>query len=759
MKITLDGNKKTLLGIFVISLIFHVTLYYALFAKNIEFAKYHLFAEQFLKGGLNSERMVDFSPLYLFINIFLHKHFTHAAGILLWLQITAIAVSCTLLFSLLRSSFTPAIAVVGTIIFLLNRSVILYTTVNEPEAFLILFLLCFIVCVRKKTDMQAILAGLFLGLCLLIRLNFILLAVLTPVIYLVVYGKSPAVRKTILFLLPVVVTVSMLALRNYSVTGKLSPVVMNPGTVFFEGNNPNANGQNAVYPPMIDNCIDEFQGESDPAHSLYRIFARRISGKGLPVSEVNSFWAGKARNFIFDNPWYWIKKEGFKLYCFFHTARWHDIASVVTNDLGLQKTMLPGVPFGLISVLCFIGIILSIKEWRNRGILLGVLVCQLAVMAVTYSSDRQRVSVIFIVIYFACAAMDFFARRSVNLRLKILMTAGTLVVFPALYFRTDAIADSLYQRKQFDNAQVLINEAYTARENGDYKTASNKNVRAYAQIPYFVESRLSELRFSPESFQEQAVPVVEKEYGHKPSKSQIFDLTTLYLQNGMTKKAQPLVEEMIRNNYRYSRNTGQSSQPYFYAARIREMENDMDSAIVYLKKTIACNPGDPWALAHLAAITGEMSYKDKIIRYFCEVDAEYFTGMAALDNKRYAAAVESFSFVINKIPEYRDGYIYLAIALGGVGRCAEGANFFAQAMQKRREPVFKEKEIISLFECWAAKDPENLKARYFAATVYADFGLYDKAITILSALRDRYPEEKSYSQQIAVFENLRKKYE
>ena len=154
MKITLDGNKKTLLGIFVISLIFHGTLYYALFAKNIEFAKYHLFAEQFLKGGLNSERMVDFSPLYLFINIFLHEHFTHAAGILLWLQITAIAVSCTLLFSLLRSSFTPVIAFVGTIIFLLNRSVILYTTVNEPEAFLILFLLCFIVCVRKKTDMQ-----------------------------------------------------------------------------------------------------------------------------------------------------------------------------------------------------------------------------------------------------------------------------------------------------------------------------------------------------------------------------------------------------------------------------------------------------------------------------------------------------------------------------------------------------------------------------------------------------------------------------
>jgi len=759
MKIILDGNKKTLLGIFVVSLIFYVVVYHALFAKNVEFAKYHLFAEQFLKGGSNSERIVDFSPLYLFINIFLHKHFTHATGILLWLQFTAIAASCTLLFSLLRSTFTQVIAFVGTIIFLLNRSVILYTTVNEPEAFLILFLLCFIACVRKKSDMQAILAGLFLGLCLLVRLNFILLAVLTPVIYLVVNGKSLAIRKTILFLIPVALMVMALSLRNYSVTGKLNPVVMNPGTVFFEGNNPNANGQNAVYPPMIDNCIDEFSGESDPAHSLYRIFARKITGKELPVSEVNSFWAGKAGNFIIDNPWFWIKKEGFKLCCFFHTARWHDIASVVTNDLGLQKTMLPEVPFGLISVLCFIGSILSIKEWRNRGILLGALVCQLAVMSVTYSSDRQRVSVIFIVIYFACAAIDFFARRTVPLRLKILMAAGTLVVFPAFYFPTDAIADGLYQRKQFDNAQALVNEAFTARKNGDFKTASEKNIHAYAQIPYFVESRLSGLRFSPESFQKQAVVVAEEEYGNKPSMSQVFDLTTLYLQNGMAKKAQPLVQEMIQKNYRYSRNTGQSSQPYFYAARIKELENVTDSAIFYLKKAIARNPGDPWALAHLAVLTGEKSYKNKIIRYFSDVDAEYFTGMAALDNKRYATAVESFSYVINKIPEYRDGYVYLAIALGGVGRCAEGAEFFAQAMQKRREPVFKEKEIISLFECWVAKEPENLKARYFSATVSADFGLYGEAITILSGLRDLYPDEKSYAQQIAVFESLTNKYE
>ena len=129
--------------------------------------------------------------------------------------------------------------------------------------------------------------------------------------------KKILLQRIILFTVPVFLALILLTARNYSVTGTFSPVTMNPGSVFYDGNNPNADGWHVVYPPMVELIAVEIPHEVDRGHIVYRLIPRRISGKNISIPEVNSYWANKAFNFIFDNPVYWGKQILRKIYSVF----------------------------------------------------------------------------------------------------------------------------------------------------------------------------------------------------------------------------------------------------------------------------------------------------------------------------------------------------------------------------------------------------------------------------------------------------------
>ena len=83
-----------------------------------------------------------------------------------------------------------------------------------------------------------------------------------------------------------------------------------------------------------------------------------------------------------------------------------------------------------------------------------------------------------------------------------------------------------------------------------------------------------------------------------------------------------------------------------YLVKERSFSEDrIQSTLNRLKKALEKNPGDPWVLSHLVALTDEPLYKMKLFRYFDEIDAEFFLGKAYLTTGRFQDAVESFSFV------------------------------------------------------------------------------------------------------------------
>lgn len=141
-------------------------------------------------------------------------------------------------------------------------------------------------------------------------------------------------------------------------------------------------------------------------------------------------------------------------------------------------------------------------------------------------------------------------------------------------------------------------------------------------------------------------------------------------------------------------------------------------------------PGDPSILAHLTALTGSSKYRDKLFRYFDDIDAHFYLGKAFLENKAPAKAAENFLYVSSRLPEFRRGLIYLAAALGEAGEYDEAARKYKEAISMAPEPVMSEKEIIAIFRKLSEQAPNDAERLYDFGVVLRQFGYHAQALQV-----------------------------
>src|SRR4029079_14689446 len=129
--------RISLIAIFIIGSLLYGVVLYSLF-PHFQLVKYWDAAQLLLKGQLKGERVLDFSPLYLYINVLFYKmHFS--LQLLMWLHILCIVVSSCLFFLLLNRFFRLILAFCGTLTFLFNSSLMIFTHTFEPEPLVIFF--------------------------------------------------------------------------------------------------------------------------------------------------------------------------------------------------------------------------------------------------------------------------------------------------------------------------------------------------------------------------------------------------------------------------------------------------------------------------------------------------------------------------------------------------------------------------------------------------------------------------------------------
>jgi len=413
------------------------------------FAKYTIVADQILSGHTPRERLLDFSPLYLWFVVALRAI---GAGFhaIRTLQIALVSVAA-ILVAIAARRFGSLAILVAPILLLGSRGALVCATEVEPETLILVLNAAALACLGlevsgsrglgadslrdRATSRLRYLAGFLLGLS----------AVCRPVALLVIVALAIWLRSWRIVAGAIVPILVILAV-NFSLTHEIT--LMDPGTVFYEGMNPSATGYEGVQPRIV-NDLERQSRDPDYLHVAYRIVAAQALGHPVTRAESNRYWTSKAIAFARTYPLAALRLTARKFYFALHSYEAYDLATMARKDSMLSHALF--IPFGVTVALAILAMML-----RTRGIApLVIFALSVGVTLVLfYVTARQRNAMLPAMVILAAAGFaEIVARRNVSAAVVAILIAVLLSVDgPAQ--REDANG-WLGTRNAFDEALTL----------------------------------------------------------------------------------------------------------------------------------------------------------------------------------------------------------------------------------------------------------------------------------------------------------------
>jgi len=393
------------------------------------FAKYSIVAEQILSGHIPRDRLLDFSPLYLWF-ILAMRAIGAGFHAIRTLQIVFVSVAAVLV-AIAARRFGLLAVIAAPILLLGSRGALVCATELEPETLILLFSAAALAALEPNQ----LLAGLFLGLSATCR----------PVALLVVVALAIAMRSWRLIagaLAPVVI----ILIVNLSLTGEMT--LMDPGTVFYEGMNPNAAGYEGVQPRIV-NDLERQSRDPDYLHVAYRVVAGRALGHPVTRAESNRYWTTKALAFVRAYPLAALRLNARKFYFALHSYDAYDLSTMARKNFLLARRLF--IPFAAVVALALIAVLLRVK---GTGPFVIFTCASGVTLIVFYVTARQRNALLPSLVILAAAGLaEIVARRHITAALIAAVIAVMLTINgPAQ--REDA-AGWLGERNQFDQAIAL----------------------------------------------------------------------------------------------------------------------------------------------------------------------------------------------------------------------------------------------------------------------------------------------------------------
>lgn len=461
---TLTGDRHfILLGLFVTALAIKVTIFF--FATDpIIFSKYPYFAQRIAQGLDIGERLVDLSPVYLYINVIFYQIFGSKWEMLAILQILIGSLNCLIIYLIGEKLFGKLIGIIAAVILALYGNLTLIELTLEPETFVIFFSsLALLSLLRAKDDpartypqegienlpvsemaeQQAIagrmkngeqsssknlprgdtgstirqthllqrlplrwfIAGMLLGLSAITKPNTLLLL---PGALIWIWWDRIKISKrmiaTLCLLLGATLLVSPVTLRNYLKFHDVILITADGGKVFFHGNGPGATGMDRADLPY-QGFLEEGQSEPDYAHALFRSTARALSGTPLKPSGCSNYWFHYTLNYIKAHPSEALFLEIKKSFFFWSNYEVHDIDSTYKNYLTMQSW--PLIPFGAIAALGILGMMISIRRFGEILLLYWMILIYFFSVLIFFAASRYRLPVVPFLSIFAASALHY----------------------------------------------------------------------------------------------------------------------------------------------------------------------------------------------------------------------------------------------------------------------------------------------------------------------------------------------------------------
>lgn len=688
------------------------------------FRKYALAAEQYLQGTLPDERLMDFSPLYFYLSVATERFFDNPETVLVGLQIVLMAFGAAMLFHLFEQRFGTRLAALAIAVMAVDRNVLVYELTLEPETCLLFFLIgCLFFLDGRKWPL---LAGSCAALSLAIRPNFLPVFLLVPLYFwLHRHRQRLWLRHSALFLMPLAATFLLLMLRAWAITGDPGTPVMNPGTVFFEGNNPLSRGTSAVYPPVVLAYVQHGDEIPDSAHQFYRDVARANAGQELSIAEVNAFWSERALFAIRAEPRRFLRLLGEKLLRSFHNFRWHDVPTAWRHDRSIP---IPPVPFALLAALALLGLLLGFSGWRQSLLYYALVFSQLIVMLVFYASARQRLPLFPALLYFAAVSIE---RLTSQNRWRWPLLCLVMLLTLSLLLPNDLTRDELYRRQGHVETDRILSGINGLKDHeAPIAWHTGQILNALAASPWWLEHiRPAGFPQEKRTLEDQLADVMARRRLSAPSAR--FDRAVIAFKAGRLDAAQSDLEALREEGSEFYRTAYEPSEPTFFLSRIAARRGQTEQAVALLEEALTRSPGNPFVLAELLTLTAEAVYQQPLLDSLGPVDAQFLLGQALLFHQRPREAAAAFGFVVKRLPDFREAHLLLAVALGECGRLEEGVRQYREAMRYGVEPVLRSQETVELFERWLALHPGRPEARLFTAQVLHQHGRLDTALKLL----------------------------
>jgi len=550
-------NRSTLLlALFLSSLILKFLIFFWV-TEPILFSKYPIFAERLSKGVDLGERILDLSPLYLYLNLLFHKVYGQSWEGLALLQVFLGSLNVLLVYLIGEKVFSRTVGFLGALLLLLYGNMTLFELTLEPEA-LVIFLnslgVLSLIAARERIlsgspPWRFLLPGVLIGLSAIAKPNALLF--LPPAIFWIGWAKIdwPIRMKASLFLLVgLLLVISPITLRNYFKFQDFVLITADGGKVFYHGNGPGSTGMERADLPD-QGFREEGMGDPDPAHALFRQAARSISGKPLKPSECSGFWLRRTLDFMGSGPLAASFLVGKKFFYFWGNYEVHEIDSNYKYDLILRRR--PLVPFGVLSILGMVGMVLARRKFRQAFLLYSMAGVYLLSVLIFFAASRYRLPAApFLALFAAYALTSSYTLWQEKRRVTLFALLGlSVLLWPLinLPFRNEVQALERWQVATRIHYSLGGNFHFQKRQ---YREAIEHYRKALALAPDFTPAYnrlgmchaiLNELEEAERNFRKvvELAPGIDQGY---------LNLGLLYEIKGEHRKALAFLEQALARN-------------------------------------------------------------------------------------------------------------------------------------------------------------------------------------------------------------------
>ncbi len=326
-------------------------------------------------------------------------------------QVLLSALSAGLVYHLGRQVFGPVTGLIAGLLaaaygmFIFNSGLLLETTL---VVFLcLLALVTLFSCLARPRWYKWIPAGVFLGLAICARPSlalFGLLALLAVVGWSGLRNVRSWLPACALLIVSTSAAIAPVTLHNLLVGNDVVILTASAGADLYAGNSAQADGISV-------------------RQALYR------GSRRAKPSQVSRYWMSRTADDIKADFGRWLGLLGKKFKYYFSAYEVPDLHDYYFSQRFSSLLSLPLVTFGAILPLAILGLVISIRGFRKRGLLVYFVLAHLAVLTACVVNGRYRLVVVPVLLVYAAALLRWLWQKCARRRW---VTLGVTLVFAAL---------------------------------------------------------------------------------------------------------------------------------------------------------------------------------------------------------------------------------------------------------------------------------------------------------------------------------------